>query len=69
MEINERDNEKTIKKLEGGINKGWELFLYGDKENNIRPGRIETYGIIKGQQEVLSERLKIREEMREDQPS
>ncbi len=59
------DNEKAIKKLHEGLDRTWDLFLYGDKESGIKPGRVETYGCIMGQREVLKQRRKMQQTERE----
>ncbi len=65
MDKDERDNERSISALRGGLDRSWDLFLYGDKKSNTKPGNIQVYGTIAGQREVLRERLKKREELAE----
>ena len=67
MEITSEQNERALNALQKGYNKSWDLFLYGDKEKGIKPGRIETYGTIVGQREVAKNRLKLREQLKGEQ--
>ena len=61
MSIGEKDNERAIRATEVGLNRAWDIFLYGS--DGIRPGSVEAYGAISGLREVRKERLKIREEL------
>lgn len=63
MTINENQNEKSIKALKKGLDTSWDLFLYGDKTSNTKPGNIRVYGTIAGQREVLKERKALRAEL------
>ena len=63
--INESQNLKTIKKLNQGLDRSWDLFLYGDKQSNTKPGNLQVYGTIVGQREVLNQRLKLQKEFEE----
>ena len=65
--MTEKENEKAIKALEKGLPRAWDLFLYGDREKGIKPGRIETYGTIVGMREVRKNRLSLREELARQQ--
>jgi len=55
--ISSKKNLETIEKLQGGIDRTWDAFIYGDKKAGIRPGNIQVYGMLTGQREVLNERL------------
>ena len=59
--IGVKENELAIKKLHEGIDRSWDLFIYGDKEHGIKPGRVEVYGAIAGMREVGKQRVKLRE--------
>lgn len=65
-EITYKENEKTIKGLQKGMQSSWDLFLYGNKEKNIKPGNIYVYGTIAGQREVLKDRQRLHEELVSD---
>ena len=65
--INERDNEKAIKKLQKGLDKSWDIFLYGDKASNTKPGNVKVYGTIAGQREVLKGRQNLQKQFMEEQ--
>jgi len=56
------DNDRAIKKLKEGLNTSWDIFLYGDKASNTKPGNIYVYGTIAGQREVIKERIKAKEQ-------
>lgn len=56
------DNDRAIKKLKEGLNTSWDIFLYGDKTSNTKPGNIYVYGTIAGQREVIKERIKARDQ-------
>ena len=64
--INEYNNKKTIKKLNDGLNKSWDLFLYGDKASGTKPGNIQVYGTIAGQREVLKQREFLQEQFNQN---
>lgn len=65
--INEFSNEKTIKSLQKGLNKSWDIFLYGDKSSGTKPGNVKVYGTIAGQREVLKERQNLQKQFQEEQ--
>lgn len=67
MGISENENEKSIKALKKGLDTSWDLFLYGDKASNTKPGDIRVYGTIAGQREVLKGRMKLRAELSSDE--
>ena len=60
--INEHDNQRAIKKLQKGIDTSWDLFFYGDKDSNTKPGNMQVYGTIVGQREVLEGRKRLQEQ-------
>ena len=61
------ENQKTIEKLQKGLGKSYDLFLYGNKEVGIKPGNIQVYGTIAGQREVLRSRKKLQKQLLEDE--
>ena len=65
--INEQNNERTIKNLQKGLNTSWDIFIYGDKESGTKPGNVKVYGTIAGQREVLAERQELQKQFKEEQ--
>ena len=65
--INEINNKKAIKNLQKGLDKSWDIFLYGDKQSGTKPGNVQVYGTIAGQREVLEERNKLQKQFMEEQ--
>ena len=59
------ENQKTIEKLQKGLGKSYDLFIYGNKEAGIKPGNIQVYGTIAGQREVLRGRKKLQKQLLE----
>ena len=65
--INEYNNAKAIKNLQKGLDKSWDIFLYGDKASNTKPGNVKVYGTIAGQREVLENRQNLQKQFQEEQ--
>ena len=65
--INEYNNAKTIKNLQKGLDKSWDIFLYGDKASKTKPGNVKVYGTIAGQREVLENRQNLQKQFQEEQ--
>ena len=65
--INEYNNAKAIKNLQKGLDKSWDIFLYGDKDSNTKPGNVKVYGTIAGQREVLQQRRELQKQFQEEQ--
>ena len=65
--INERNNEQAIKNLQKGLDTSWDIFLYGDKASNTKPGNVKVYGTIAGQREVLQGRRQLQKQFKEEQ--
>ena len=65
--INEYNNTKAIKNLQKGLDKSWDIFLYGDKSSGTKPGNIKVYGTIAGQREVLEKRRRLQMQFQEEQ--
>ena len=61
------ENQKTIEKLQKGLGKSFDLFLYGDKKSGTKPGNIQVYGSIAGQREVLRSRKKLQAQLLEEE--
>ena len=61
--ITYESNEKTLDTLKKGYDNMWDLFFYGDKKSNTKPGDIRVYGAIAGQRQVAMNRLLLREEL------
>ena len=61
------ENQKTIEKLQKGLGRSYDLFLYGDKKSGIKPGNIQVYGAIAGQREVLRSRKKLQAQLLEEE--
>jgi len=61
------ENQKTIRELQKGLGKSYDLFLYGDKNSGTKPGNLKVYGTIAGQKEVLRNRMKLQKQLEEEE--
>lgn len=65
--LSSSENQNTIEKLQKGLGKSYDLFIYGDKKAGIKPGNIRVYGTIAGQREVLRSRKKLQAQLLEEE--